>query len=98
MNTTVAAMNITQFGASTNSHVSDSRIISSPNAPLTPQFVPNNQLRQQHPPQTMSRPVVPLNRTIFDKVLDYMIGEGPNNRFSYFFRGRYIFTMFDNQN
>ncbi len=30
----------------------------------------------------LPRPIIAPNRTLFDKILDYIIGEGPNNRFS----------------
>jgi len=29
----------------------------------------------------LPRPIIAPNRTIFDKILDYIIGEGPNNRY-----------------
>lgn len=31
-------------------------------------------------PRTLPRPIIAPNRTLFDKLLDFMIGEGPNNR------------------
>lgn len=31
---------------------------------------------------TLPRPIIAPNRTMFDKVLDFLIGEGPNNRYA----------------
>jgi hypothetical protein len=48
-----------------------------------------SQMQQQPPPSSMSanqqrtllpRPIVTPNRTFFDKILDFVIGDGPNNR------------------
>ena len=40
----------------------------------------NPQYAMAQPRTVLPRPIVPANRTIFDKVLDFLIGEGPNNR------------------
>ena len=35
----------------------------------------------QTQPKNLPRPIVPQNRTTFDKLIDLFIGDGPNNRF-----------------
>lgn len=58
---------------------STSETISHSNVSLPRQVSP---LAMNQPRGTLPRPIIAPNRTIFDKVLDFLIGEGPNNRYA----------------
>lgn len=34
------------------------------------------------PPQSMPRPVLPRERTLVDRFVDYLVGDGPSNRYA----------------
>lgn len=60
---------------SSSSNVQSSASNLGPSAPA-----PTPQVSQQR--TLLPRPIIAPNRTIFDKILDFFIGEGPNNRFA----------------
>lgn len=45
---------------------------------------PQTSMGLSHQRTLLPRPIIGPNRTFFDKVLDFLIGEGPNNRFDFF--------------
>lgn len=59
---------------SSSSNVQSSASNLGPSAPA-----PTPQVSQQR--TLLPRPIIAPNRTIFDKILDFFIGEGPNNRY-----------------
>ena len=59
--------------------------------PPPPPPPPPSSLAATAPARTLlPRPIVAPNRTFFDKLLDFVIGEGPNNRYLFFYSNKII--------
>ena len=71
--------NLSTTGTSNNNNKKNESISNGQQQP--PSVLGSSHHHQQQQRTLLPRPIIQPNRTIFDRVLDFIIGEGPNNRY-----------------